>query len=924
MRLTIDNNTNITSAFEGILIDGTNDAGMSTIFIESFMDNTIHADNGDAGIVIDTATFDADLDDGEGDFDVVDWGDTVIGDSGLPDGVGGAGIVMAAVSGDISFTSLDIVADGGAGLWVAGTSQFFLPSTGFRLATPAGSTIVATNGPVLDLDALTMNNILFGNITSTDSTGVGINIDTVDGFLTVIGTTTITNPTGTGILAANSGAASLDFGSTTITDNAIGMGATAKGIDIATNNAGAAFSFDSLSITTDGGAGLIANNSGTFNINSTMATINATGGAAVDITNTAGQTNAMPGWTFASLTSTNSTAMGVNLNTLANNFSVTSLTIDGSSSAGLNLDTNTGTFTATGGSIGMTTTTLGNAVDINGGSADITIGTTVTNGSGRLVDITGRSGGTVTLSGAMTGTADTGFNLGTNSGGAVNFSGTVDLTNSTTAGISLASNTGGTFTFADVDINNATSNQTGLLSTGTNTGATLNTTTGTVDSGTGTAVNLDNLALGINLVSVDSDGGGNMGIDLRTTTGSFTVTGDGTGAQNGTGGSIQNKTVSGIFLSDVAGISLTGMFLQDNTGTGIDANGVNGFVLDDSIVTRNEHVGGGFSGIQAGLHLRNMSGTCGMDNTEVSESEEVNIYIVNETTSLTGFVINNCLVEITDPMIGAHGILMEGRTTGSVVADVQNSTIRNNRSSGVAVNTSDTSNMDIDITSNAFDTNNNAVDLGHNSSGNFFFTVTGTMVNPQTMLNGQGASVINVNLGLLGNLMRGTVDRNTVGTHMVAGSGTTGGSGIRAVSNGAGTLNVNITNNNVRGIDAGDGINILARDGSNTLRVVVENNDVRTLSAFASGIYVDNGALGTDTTTICASIQNNTAVGGGFFGDIEMDNNQALVTFNLERFVGVGNAANVVAHLEAENTIGFAFATITPQVMGVADDGCNF
>jgi hypothetical protein len=69
---------------------------------------------------------------------------------------------------------------------------------------------------------------------------------------------------------------------------------------------------------------------------------------------------------------------------------------------------------------------------------------------------------------------------------------------------------------------------------------------------------------------------------------------------------------------------------------------------------------------------------------------------------------------------------------------------------------------------------------------------------------------------------------------------------------------------------------------------------------------------------------NNTAVGGGFFGDIEIDNSQALATFNLERFVGVGSAANVVAHLEAENTISFAFATVPNNVVGVADDGCNF
>ena len=127
------------------------------------------------------------------------------------------------------------------------------------------------------------------------------------------------------------------------------------------------------------------------------------------------------------------------------------------------------------------------------------------------------------------------------------------------------------------------------------------------------------------------------------------------------------------------------------------------------------------------------------------------------------------------------------------------------------------------------------------------------------------------------------------------------------------------------GMDAGDGINILARDGSNTLRAVIEGNDVRTLNGSASGIFVDNGALGTDTTTICLSALNNTAVGGGFFGDIEIENNHPSTVFQLERFVGNGaSTADINAHLVAENTIGFAFSTINAAVMGVADDACNF
>ena len=67
------------------------------------------------------------------------------------------------------------------------------------------------------------------------------------------------------------------------------------GIDLTNNNAGATFTFATLAVTTGNGRGLVANNSGTINIQSTAATINATGGAAVDLGNTTGQTSGSSG-----------------------------------------------------------------------------------------------------------------------------------------------------------------------------------------------------------------------------------------------------------------------------------------------------------------------------------------------------------------------------------------------------------------------------------------------------------------------------------------------------------------------------------------------------------------------------------------------------------------------------------------------------
>ena len=76
-----------------------------------------------AGIVVSgpSVTFDATP---GGSFDVVAGGTTVIGQSG--NGVGGAGLVLLNVSGDLSFVDLNAVADNGPALFVGGTGQSML------------------------------------------------------------------------------------------------------------------------------------------------------------------------------------------------------------------------------------------------------------------------------------------------------------------------------------------------------------------------------------------------------------------------------------------------------------------------------------------------------------------------------------------------------------------------------------------------------------------------------------------------------------------------------------------------------------------------------------------------------------------------------------------------------------------------------
>ncbi len=81
-------------------------------------------------------------------------------------------------------------------------------------------------------------------------------------------------------------------------------------------------------------------------------------------------------------------------------------------------------------------------VDINGGSGSFSYsGPISTSGAGRSVEVTNRTGGTATFSGAVTDTGS-GINLGSNTGATINFSG--GITASTGTNAAFAASGGGT------------------------------------------------------------------------------------------------------------------------------------------------------------------------------------------------------------------------------------------------------------------------------------------------------------------------------------------------------------------------------------------------------------------------------------------------------------------------------------------------
>jgi hypothetical protein len=360
---------NLTSTGSALDIQET---GSGSLTITAFDDNVVSGSTAGSGININTATFDATP---GAPFNTVSGGATVIGASG--DGVGGSGMVLANVSGDLNFADLDIFADAGAGLRVSGIGA------GIQLAvTPAppfgsgSSTIEATGGPAVDISSATIN-LQLSSLKSTNSASTGVSLDTVGGAFSSGAASSITNATGTDF-NINAGTANVTYNGT-ITDD-IGQ------LVSVANTTGGTKTF--AGVITDGddgdGSGIsLTSNTGatiTFSGGVTLSTganpaFTATGGGTLNVCNENPCNPAATGGLVNKLTTTTGMALNVTNTTIgANKLEFRSISSNGGLSTGIILDT-------TGSSGGLTVTGNGTAgsggtiANKTGGDGSTTTGT---------------------------------------------------------------------------------------------------------------------------------------------------------------------------------------------------------------------------------------------------------------------------------------------------------------------------------------------------------------------------------------------------------------------------------------------------------------------------------------------------------------------------------------------------------------------
>jgi hypothetical protein len=756
----------------------------------------------------------------------------------------------------------------------------------------------------------TINDVNVTDAGPTFGLQAGIDLDGTSGTHSISDLTVDTNG-GTGVrLNGNTGTVNFAPASTiTITTNG------AKALDVTNTNLGTS-TFDNITVALSGNGGVSM--SGTASSTTTFANLSL-----------ATVTGATPAFSLANagtvtvptIASANISAVGgpaVDVTSTPNavlSFDVVSST--GSSGDGINL-ANAGSFSATGGTISAAS---GISFDLDDGSGAISYPGNLNNGSGlTAVEITGRDGGAVLLSGAIGDTNDAGggINMTGNGGGSsTTFSNASKVLNTTTSdAVSFSNSDNHTLTLSGGGLDIDTTTGRGVVASNSGT-LVISGTSNTIDSVSGTGLNVANTDFGSGGATFQRISSGNAtpdadpanGIVLSGTgaTAGLTITGSGNSSVggDGSGGAILGTTGHGISLASTLSPSLTNLNIQTTSGSGINGTDVTNFTFANGTINGNGDVVGesniAFNG-NGSLAGNNVDGTVSVTNSVLTNAFDHGVHFENNAGTIDNATLTgNTITSSTNGAITTgSGLQLIGTgtatTAGSMTrATISGNTIRNFPSgSGIQVIYASTipggpmatagipgdSTNVIAITGNTVrgqDATNRfnahaiaAVVSGGNSAqrsrGNFNISNNGTAAQP---IGNSLGHVINLGANAFATVTM-TVNNNfIVANNTLASNGISGGNGV-TVGCSAGrceTPNLTLTamNNNISATD-GNGILLVGR-GNGTgsiLNLSIRNNTVAApLTGVRPGIRVDAGNSSSVDDAVCLDISGNTSAGSG-------------------------------------------------------------
>jgi hypothetical protein len=651
-------------------------------------------------------------------------------------------------------------------------------------------------------------------------------------------------------------------------------------IQLATGN-----TVQGLNVNSTAGAGIGGSGFGTFAAGG--VNVAATGGPSLDLQN--GTVAA----SFATLSSANSAGAGLRLVNVG------------------------GTLTAPA---GVVSNAAGAGVEVSGGNANVTYGGSISGSGTRAASVTGRTGGSLVLSGDI---ADTngGILVQNNGNGTIAFNGgSKSLATGAGNGVTLANNGGATVSFGGGGLAITTSTGIGFSATG---GGTVNVTGAgnTIASSGATAlrvVNTDIGASGLSFRSISAANGAN-GIVLDNTgaTNGLQVTGSGAA---GSGGTIQNVSGAdgstagiGVYLNDARNVSLSWMQINDASNFAIRGVGVQNFTLASSVVN-------GANGTSAGLDegsisFSGLTGSATVSGSNISGGVTNNVRVVNSSGVLDRLTVSGTTVGGNSTTDGADGFFAQATGAAVLNLTVQNSVFTAARGNLLTLDLQGTAGSDVVLSGSSFHNGSAVINPG---GGGVLVGSSGLASNPSltysitgNSFRGASGSALSIvkNSGS-GNFV-GSASSNTIGAAGLANSGSTQGSGIALISVGGGVNTATVTGNQIRqynnmGVLLQIGDNLQGGHGS--LNATVTGNTVAepgTALVPKNGIHLNAGTVAADSHQVCLAVSGNSITGSGSGGAAGTDfrlRQRMLTTVRLPGYAGANNDnAAVTAFVQAAN-----------------------
>jgi VCBS repeat-containing protein len=836
-------------------------------------------------------------------------------------GTSGAQPTLTASNEDVVVLASNVLVDG-VDVDPAGTGGGISGAAGTSAVTVQNVSVTDTGTlgtqPGIEMDGTTGTNRFTGvSVTNGGSAGaIGVRLNNAG---SVLFANTATNT------IATSGAKALDAASTNLVSsrwNDITVTGSASGAIRLLNTTGLPALGDGagtdLSLQTTSGATAaldIASSNGVSIDAAGTDAVSATGGPAVDIRNSNGSTFA-----FDSVSSTNSANDGINLDTnLASPFSAT---------------------------VGAISGAAGIAVDVNGGGAggDVSYGGAINDGSGQSLEVTGRAGGAVTLTGNVADSADAGGGIvvSGNSAGSTTLSGTSKVLN-TGASSAVATSSNGpvltghavSFTGGGLDIDTTSGSgltaQTGGSLTVTGTG-------NTIDTGTGNALFIDNTNIGASNVTFQriSANGASVGIRANVTgaVGRLIVTGNAGTCTPGspatcTGGQLANLTGAdnatttpggtGIMLNSTLNPSFTRMWIHDASNYAIRGTSVAGFTMADSVISGANGTTALTANKDGSARFEELTGTVNMTNVSLSGGYFTNLMVDN-----TAGVLNGTFDNVDSLALNATGgddaVQFEGIGTSDMNIDFKNSEVTTASGDLLQYIGDGTGGGDLDLTGNTFTNNEPSIATG---GGGIALIAGAKGAATMDVLNNtmrdsltNALTIIKSRDVLAGtNNLVANITGNTIGA-APANSGSIEGDGMEITTFGDGNATFNVTSNTVRQYNssgmqfvAGSGVVDAGQFNLNISGNTVANPGTNPSITLLQGIRVDSGVAAGDTFATCVKFGANSITGSSDAAnkDFRLVASQSTTV----RQPGYGGG----------NTDGTAFATFAAGLIGSGASG---